>query len=96
MRGVREAGFEVGLDGSGASGDEPGTIGQLIPQEPLNAFSVDRVGDRHAAGTVERVERFTCSVGIARNAGELTPASIGILRRRQGLNRGGEFGLSGA
>jgi hypothetical protein len=79
---VREAGVSKRLDREGTASDEPRAVGELRPQQIGGAAAVLGAGDR-LSGRLQRHEGLSCRVSVGFERGQLRPATIGPLFRKE-------------
>src|SRR5262245_12878779 len=74
------------LHGHRSRGCKPGTVGELISQEPFDTLLVRRIFCRYVARDMQGVESLASGVGIRPNAWKLAPTAVLILDRPQRLH----------
>src|SRR5579871_1284781 len=77
---VRESGVEVVVGGDRPLDHVPGTVPVLVSEQELHAALVSGIACGEPAARVERVERLTRRVGVARRVGQPRPAAVRMLR----------------
>src|ERR1035438_2574152 len=80
---MRKSTFEIGLELDGAADHMPRAVFELRIQQIFDAALVGRAGRRNARGFMQRVKRLAGGVGVTRETGALSPATVGLLLREQ-------------
>src|SRR5262245_54382368 len=70
-----------------SSGCEPGTVGELISEQPIDTLLEHVVFDGDIALQVQCIKSLACGIGIWRNAWKLAPTPVLILSRLQRLHK---------